>query len=166
MQLSGIESLFGTQGLTEIEKIRRSRQESSTADESDVLVKDRVTISEEGRRLAEEMQARKKQAEGSTLNAVTKNGESAESSSLLASSLPEGESRAAAAEGKPSGGSGGGGNGSSSSSESIEAQIQSLQAKIQTIASSNLPESIKESTMATYQAQIAELQSQLQQAQA
>lgn len=60
-----------------------------------------------------------------------------------------------------------GGSGSSGASESttdaIQKQIDQLQAKLQNVATSSLPENAKQSAMSMYQAQIAELEQQLNQ---
>lgn len=163
MQISGLDSLFGTQELTESEKLRRSRQSGGILDQMGDRGSDTVTFSDEGRRLAAEMQARKAQ-EQDERNAGEKAGQDIMGKPAHAAASLEEDEEAAAAE--DAGGSGGGaGGGSSSSAEEIKKQIQKLEAKMQTIAASGLPENVKESTLATYQAQIAELQSQLQAAQ-
>lgn len=163
MSVSGIDSLFGTQELTETEKLRRDRKSKGVLEQLGGGG-DTVTLSDEGKRLAAEMQARKtqEQEEQEKRENASKDlqGKTATGALPTKDSAEEEAGGAAAAQG-----GGGGSSGSSDSAESIEKQIQQLEAKLQAIASSGLPENVKESTMATYQAQIAELQSQLQQAQ-
>lgn len=163
MSVSGIDSLFGTQELTETEKMRRDRKSKGVLEQLGGG-EDTVTLSDEGKRLAAEMQARKtqEQEEQEKRENASKDlqGKSTAGALPAEDSTEEEAGGAAAAQG-----GGGGGSGSSDSAESIKKQIQQLEAKLQTIASSGLPENVKESTMATYQAQIAELQAQLQQAQ-
>lgn len=57
MAISGIDSLFGSQELTEIERLRRERESKGMLGQSGGG--DTVSISDEGKRLAAEMQARK-----------------------------------------------------------------------------------------------------------
>lgn len=153
MQISGYSPLFGTQETEESERVRRARSGADGSAISSFGGEDTVTISDEGRRLAEEMRLRKIQEEEDQERRMAKAQDG--------SSAPVGEG----AEGAPETGAAGGGGGSSSSSsssvEDIKKQIQQLEAKLASTASSSLPENVKQSAMATYQAQIQELESQL-----
>ena len=138
MAISGIDSLFGSQELTEIERLRRERESKGMLGQSGGG--DTVSISDEGKRLAAEMQEQ--------------NAQDRFAASSIGISGEEGEE-------KQAGAAAGGGASSSSSAESVKKQIQQLKSKLESLASSSLPDNIKQSTMATYQAQIQELESQL-----
>lgn len=169
MDISGLGSLFGSQELTEIERLRRER-ESKGALGNLGGGSDTVSISEEGRRLSEEMQARKAKEQK-----LQEQGESPARDPLAAKAAgisreENGEAGAVpdapgdAPGGAPGGAAGGAQSGGDSSSqvESIQKQIEQLKAKMQSVASSALPEEVKASTVAAYQAQISELESQKQ----
>ncbi|MCH5276758.1 MAG: FlxA-like family protein [Desulfovibrionaceae bacterium] len=162
MDISGLGSLFGSQDLTEIERLRRER-ESKGALGSLGWNSDTVSISEEGRRLAEEMQARR--AEALKLQDTDQDAASL-AAHAAGISGQDGEARAGSVPDAPSGAGGAqsGGDGSSQV-ESIKKQIEQLKAKMQSVASSALPEEVKASTVAAYQAQISELESQMQELQ-
>ncbi len=152
MAISGIDSLFGSQKLTEIERLRRERESKGILGQLGGGG-DTVSISEEGKRLAAEMQARqsksqepREQEEGTAQDRFAANF----------AGIPGGED-----EEKQAGAATGDGTSSSSSTESIKKQIQQLKAKLESLASSSLPDNVKQSTMASYQAQIQELESQL-----
>lgn len=165
MSVSGIDSLFGAQELTETEKLRRDRKSRGVLEQLGEGG-DTVSISDEGKRLAAEMQVRKTQEQEDQEKRENDSRDlPGRNAAVSATGAEEETEEAEGAEAAQGGGGAGGGSGSSGSVESIKKQIQQLEAKLQTIASSGLPENVKESTMATYQAQIAELQSQLQQAQ-
>ena len=161
MDISGLGSLFGSQELTEIERLRRER-ESKGALGNLGGGSDTVSISEEGRRLSEEMQARKAKEQK-----LQEQGESLARDPLAAKAAgisreENGEAGAVPdAPGDAPGGAQSGGD-SSSQVESIQKQIEQLKAKMQSVASSALPEEVKASTVAAYQAQISELESQKQ----
>lgn len=160
MDISGLGSLFGSQELTEIERLRRERESRG------VLGNlggggDTVSISEEGRRLAEEMRARKAEEQKAQEQNSAADPFAAKAAGI---SGDEGDGAQAGAIPDAPGGAQGGGD-SSSQVESIKKQIEQLKAKMQSVASSGLPEKVKTSTVAAYQAQISELESQLQELQ-
>lgn len=162
MDISGLGSLFGSQELTEIERLRRERESKGVLGNLGGSG-DTVSISEEGRRLSEEMQARKLEAQ--KLQEVDQD---ASHDNLTANAAgisgDEGDGAQAGAIPDAPGSTGGSQNGGDSSSqvESIQKQIEQLKAKMQSVASSALPEEVKASTVAAYQAQISELESQKQ----
>ena len=151
MAISGIDWLFGSQEFTEIERLRRDRQSKGILGQSGGG--DTVSISDEGKRLAAEMQARKS-GEQEPRGQEEQNAQDRFAASSIGVSGEEGEE-------KQAGAAAGGGASSSSSAESVKKQIQQLKSKLESLASSSLPDNIKQSTMATYQAQIQELESQL-----
>lgn len=156
MDISGLGSLFGSQELTEIERLRRER-ESRGMPGSLGGGSDTVSISEEGRRLSEEMQARRAETQKLQEHSSAADPFAAKSAGI------SGESEQAGAAPEAPGGAGGSGGGDSSSQvEQIQKQIEQLKAKMQSVASSALPEEVKQSTVAAYQAQISELESQKQ----
>lgn len=160
MAISGIGSLLEPQDVTEIERLRRERESKGVLGQMGGGG-DTVTLSDEGKRLAAEMQARQaKDQENRNQEEATDRDRFA----ATAAGIPQTEEEEAEGVAGGRGGSGAGGSGSSQVDQ-IKKQIQQLEAKMQSVASGGLPENIKESTLATYQAQIAELQSQLQQAQ-
>lgn len=155
MDISGLGSLFGSQELTEIERLRRERESRGVLGNLG-MGSDTVSISEEGRRLSEEMQARKiaEQKQDSAGSPFAANAAGISGAEM---SGEGGEAPAAAG----AGGASGGGDGSSQV-EQIQKQIEQLKAKMQSVAASGLPEEVKASTVAAYQAQISELESQKQ----
>lgn len=166
MDISGLGSLFGSQELTEIERLRRERESRGVLGNLGGG-SDTVSISEEGRRLAEEMQARKLEAQ--KLQEADQNASHdnlTANATRISAGISGDEDAGAQAGAIPDapGSAGGSQNGGDSSSqvESIQKQIEQLKAKMQSVASSALPEEVKASTVAAYQAQISELESQKQ----
>lgn len=169
MEISGYGNIFFSQ---EAEESARARRSKSTEQEGSALGllggSDTVSISEEARKLAEKMLLEKQEEEQRReqeqevqrqVNAsLTGNGPAAGNAKQ--------ESAAGAVEGteEANGASGGGPSGGSSSDDqiaSIKKKIQELQAKLQTTASSSLPENVKQSQVGVLQSQINELQQQL-----
>ena len=151
MAISGIDSLFGSQELTEIERLRRERESKGMLGQSGGG--DTVSISDEGKRLAAAMHPRKCGAQ-EPRRQEEENAQDRLGQGSIGVSVGDSEE-------KQAGAAAGGGASSSSSAESVKKQIQQLKSKLESLASSSLPDNIKQSTMATYQAQIQELESQL-----
>lgn len=164
MAVSGIDSLFGSQELTEIERLRREREAKNTLAQWGGGT-DTVNLSDEGKRLAAEMQARKaREQEDRNQDEAAGQNRFAQPATGVSQGEEDGKEGAAeAAEGTGSKGNAGGGS-SSSQVEQIKKQIEQLEAKMQRVAASAMPENAKESAISSYQAQIAELQAQLQKA--
>lgn len=166
MALSGIGSLLGSQESTEIERLRRERESKSALGQMGGNG-DTVNISDEGKRLAAEMRARQARDQENQEAGERADGRDRFASAAVGVS-PDEEDEAADGTGAAEGAGGqGGASGSSDASEvaRIEKQIEQLESKLQAVAASNMPETVKQSAINSYQAQIAELQARLQEAQ-
>lgn len=168
MQISGYNELFGMRESEESERVRRLRLDMEE-DTSSSFWKgrgtDRVSISDEARRLNEEAQA--KNALNASLQSSAQAGGAspAEGSELAASAGSAASisstSSAAAEGGAKAGGSGSGSGDSSSKKGDIEKQIEKLQMQIANVMSSDSPPEAKQAIVQSLEAQISELSKQL-----
>lgn len=160
MEISGYGSIFFSQEAEESARVARSKSNDQEGSALGLLGgSDTVSISEEARKLAEKMllekqeeQRRQEQeAQRQAGAALTGNGTAAESAG------PENAAKAGGA----GGASGSGGSSSADQVQSIKEKIKQLEARLQTTASSSLPENVKQSQIGVLQSQINELQQQL-----
>jgi len=153
MRISAYTASLDLQQAAEREQLPQPRSERASPQKQRASG-DTVTVSEEARRLAAEMQQRREE------KAVQE-----ESLSLDSSSEKERAARRTASSptyAMPQAGRLPRQDGASSEhSSTIEKQIEQLQSRLQNIAASTLPEGVKQSMMTSFQAQILELQAQL-----
>ena len=158
MEISGYGSIFFSQ---EAEESARAARGKNNGQEGSALGlpggSDTVSISEEARKLSEKMLLEKQEEQ-------RRQEQSRQSSAALAGNGPaadNAEQQGAAEAGGSAGASGSGGSSSADQIQSIREKIRQLEARLQSIASSSLPENVKASQMNVLQAQVNDLQQQL-----
>lgn len=153
MKISGYGSIFFSQ---EAEESARAARGKNNGQEGSALGlpggSDTVSISEEARKLSEKMLLEKQEEQRRQSSAAPAgNGPAADNA----------EQQGAAEAGGSAGASGSGGSSSADQIQSIREKIRQLEARLQSIASSSLPENVKASQMNVLQAQVNDLQQQL-----
>jgi hypothetical protein len=161
MDISGLSSLFRTQETEETERVQRIRKERDTEEQSTLFSSrktDSVTISAEGRRMLEAMQENNAREQGKDQQGGQNDSASMQKGMTPGGSLsaPE-DTEQAKGTGKSGGSGAAGGSGAGETADSIDEKIAKLEAKIQTVAKSEMPEASKQAAITSYQAQIAEL---------
>lgn len=160
MEISGYGSIFFSQ---EAEESARAARGKNNGQEGSALGlpggSDTVSISEEARKLSEKMLLEKQEEQRRQ-----EQEQSRQSSAAPAGNGPaadNAEQQGAAEAGGSAGASGSGGSSSADQIQSIREKIRQLEARLQSIASSSLPENVKASQMNVLQAQVNDLQQQL-----
>ncbi len=162
MEISGYGSIFFSQEAEESARANRSKNDDQEGSALGILGgSDTVSISEEARKLAEKMLMEKQEEQ-------ERQEQEAQQKAYLAqagNSSSAKDTQQSGATGTAGAAQGSGGSGGASDTANIEKQIQQVQARMQSIASGNLPEEVKTSQVSVLQAQLNELQQQLVQAQ-
>lgn len=161
MEISGYGSIFSAQESEELARLKRNNSEEKDGSALGLLGgSDTVSISEQGRKLAEKMLLEKEEEQKRQEQQAQQKAFSAQGGN--AGAAGDAQSGGEAAQG--AGGAGGASGSGSSDAASIEKQIQQVQARMESVASGNLPEQVKTSQISVLQAQLNELQQQLVQA--